>query len=88
MKQRSAKETAYYFNGKLPRLALIPKGVRFPPGRWIWVAGRSSAPWLVEVLVRDLFPRVKDANLPFSALLTDFDADELEQELEKGKTGT
>jgi len=40
------------------------------------------------VLVRDLFPRVKDANLPFSALLTDFDVDELEQELEKGKTGT
>src|SRR5437588_10541922 len=88
MKQRSAKETAYYFNGKLPRLALIAKGVRFPPGRWIWVEGKSSAPWLVEVLVRDLFPRVKDANLPFSALLTVFDVDEFVKELDKGKSGT
>jgi len=56
--------------------------------RTIWVAAKSSAPWLVEMLVRDLFPLVKDAKLPFSALLTDFDVDELEQALGKGKTGT
>jgi hypothetical protein len=62
--KRSAKETAYYFNGKLRHLALI------------------------ETLVRDLFPLVKDAKLPFSALLTDFDVDEFEQALGKGKTGT
>jgi hypothetical protein len=86
--KRSAKETAYYFNGKLRDLALIAKGVRFPRGRWIWVAAKSSAPWLVETLVRDLFPLVKNANLPFSALLTDFDVDEFEQALGKGKTGT
>ena len=52
------------------------------------MAARSSAPWLVEMLVRDLFPLVKDAKLPFSALLTDFDVDEFEQALGKGKTGT
>jgi hypothetical protein len=85
---RRAKETAYYFNGRLPRLALIAKGVRFPPGRWIRVADRSAAPWLVEALVRDLFPLVKNAVLPFSNLLTDFDVEELEQELDDGKTGT
>jgi hypothetical protein len=85
--RRSAKETAYYFNGKLPHLALIAEGVRIPRGRWIWVAAKSPAPWLVETLVRDLFPLVKNANLPFSALLTDFDVDEFEQALGKGKTG-
>jgi hypothetical protein len=51
------------------------------------VAAKSSAPWLVETLVRDLFPLVKNANLPFSALLTDFEVDEFEQALGKGKTG-
>jgi hypothetical protein len=85
---RSAKETAYYFNGKLPHVALIAKGVRFPAGRWFWVAAGSSAPWLVEALVRDLFPLVKNAILPFSALLTDFDVDEFEQAMDNGKTGT
>jgi hypothetical protein len=64
--KRSAKETAYYFNGKLRHLALIARGVRFPRGRWIWVAAKSSAPWLVETLVRDLFPLVKDAKLPLA----------------------
>jgi len=33
-----AEETAYYLNGKLPQLALIAKGVRFPPGNWLRVA--------------------------------------------------
>jgi len=86
--RRTAKKTAYYFNGKLPHLALIARGVRFPPGQWIWVAGDSLTPWMVEALVRDLFPLVKDAILPFSALLTEFDVDEFEQQLESGKTGT
>jgi hypothetical protein len=77
---RNMKETAYYFNGRLPRIALIAKGVRFPEGQWLWVAACSLTPWLVEALVRDLFPVVKYANLPFSVLLTDFDVDEFEQQ--------
>ena len=87
MEQR-AKETAYYFNGKLPHIVLIAKGVRFPAGRWIWMAGESSTPWLVELLVRDLFPRVKDSVLPFIALLIDFDVDQFEQQFGSGQTGT
>ena len=86
--RRNTKETAYYFNGRLPHIALIAKGVRFPAGQWIWVAANSLTPWLVEALVRDLFPVVKHANLPFSALLTDFDVDEFEQQSENGKTGS
>lgn len=86
--RRNLKETAYYFNGRLPHLALIAKGVRFPAGQWIWVADNSVTPWLVEALVRDLFPQVKHARLPFSALLTDFDVDEFEQQSENENTGT
>jgi hypothetical protein len=85
--RRRAKETAYYLDGKLPYLALIAKGVRFPAGPWIWVASESSTPSLVDALVRDLFPLVKDARIPFTTLLTDFDADRFEQEMRNGKTG-
>jgi hypothetical protein len=73
-----ADETAYYLNGKLPRLVLIAKGVRFPPGTWIRVADSKRAPWEVEPLVIDLFAVLKDRLLPFTALLTDFDVDEFE----------
>jgi hypothetical protein len=73
-----AGETAYYLNGKLPRLVLIAKGVRFPPGTWIRVADSRLAPWEVEPLVMDLFAMLKDRPLPFRALLTDFDVDEFE----------
>jgi hypothetical protein len=79
--RRRAKETAYYLDGKLPHLALIAKGVRFPAGQWIWVASESSTPWLVDALVRDLFPLVKDACIPFTMLLIDLDADRFEQQL-------
>jgi hypothetical protein len=86
--RRRAIQTAYYFNGKLPHLILIGKGVRFPDGRWIWVAGESLTPGLVEMLVRELFPRVKDAALSFTVLLSDPDVDQFEQEFGNGRTGT
>jgi hypothetical protein len=73
-----AGETAYYLNGKLPRLVLIAKGVRFPAGTWIRVADSMLAPWEVEPLVMDLFVTLKDRPLPFKALLTDLDVDEFE----------
>ena len=73
-----ADETAYYLNGRLPRLVLIAKGVRFPAGTWIRVADSTLAPWEVEPLVMDLFAMLKDRPLPFAALLTDFDVEEFE----------
>jgi hypothetical protein len=86
--KRRASQTAYYFNSKLRHLILIGKGVRFPDGRWIWVAGESLTPGLVEMLVRELFPRVKDAVLPFTVLLSDPDVDQFEQEFGSRRTGT
>jgi len=79
--QEYAPETAYYLNGRLPRIALIAKGVRFPEGRWIRVAGELVLPWHVQQLVSDLFPSLAKAAIPLVTLLTDFDVQELERQL-------
>jgi hypothetical protein len=71
--------TAYYLNGKLPRLALIGKGVRFPGGFWIRVADGTLVPWEVERLVFDLFVALRPGPLRFAFLLTDFDVEEFEK---------
>lgn len=75
-----AARTAYYLNRRLPRLALVAKGVRFPGGQWIWVGDEYLAPWQAEELVRELFPALKHIDVPFVALLTDFDVEEFEKE--------
>ena len=74
-----ASETAYYLNGKLARLALIGKGVRFPGGLWIRVADGTLAVWQVERLVFDLFVALRPGPLRFAFLLTDFDVEEFEK---------
>jgi len=74
-------ETAYYLNTTLPRLALIAKGVRFPAGQWIRIAGGTIRPWHVEELVSDLFPALRGRPIPFRLLLTDFDVTEYEREI-------
>jgi hypothetical protein len=76
MMQSSAGETAYFLNRRLPRIALIGKGVRFPPGEWIRIATGHAQPWQVEELVPHICPAVSGAR--FSILLTDFDVDEFE----------
>jgi len=78
-----ANETAYYLNGKLARLAFIAKGVRFPAGRWIRVAGGTVLPWYVEALADDLFPSLGVAGNPIATLLTDFDVQEFEEALKR-----
>jgi hypothetical protein len=83
--QESAIETAYYLNGKLGRLALIAKGVRFPAGRWIRIAGAATLPWYVEELVADLFPSLAITGTPIAFLLTDFDVQEFEQSLQQAE---
>lgn len=79
MAQELAGETAYYLNGRLPRLALIAKDVRFPAGRWIRIAGESVLPWHVQQLVGDLFPSLSSTLIPVVTLLTDFDVEEFER---------
>ena len=83
-----AEETAYYLNGKLPLLALIAKGVRFPPGNWLRIADGLLPPWEAEDLVRDFFPALAKGTVPFIALLCEFDVEQFEQDLkDDGKKG-
>jgi hypothetical protein len=76
-----APETAYYLNTRIPRLALIAKGIRFPSGQWIRIAGGGVRPWHVEELVPDLFPALRGRPVQFRVLLTDFDVVEYEREV-------
>ena len=82
-----AEDTAYYLNGKLPRLALIAKGIRFPPGNWLRVADGLLPPWEVENLVRDFFPALEKGPVPFIALLCELDVEQFEVDLKDGEKG-
>jgi len=66
-------------NGKLPRLALIARGVRFPSGTWMRVADGDLPAWKVEPLVVDLFAALKRRPLRTAILLTEFDVEEFER---------
>ncbi|HME90079.1 MAG TPA: hypothetical protein VKE49_01560 [Myxococcaceae bacterium] len=76
-----AAETAYYLNSKLPALALVGKGVRFPAGQWMRVADVNVRPWHAEELVGELFPSLNGKGVEFAVLLTDFDVLEFERGL-------
>jgi len=77
-----AAETAYFLNGKLPRIALIAKGVRFPEGQWVRLVGDQVPPALVQDVAAELFPALGDRRVPIATLLTDFDVEEFEREME------
>jgi hypothetical protein len=77
-----AGETAYYLNGKLPRIALIAKGVRFPDGQWVRLTGDQVSPALVQEVAADLFPALGNRPVPLATLLTDFDVEEFEREID------
>jgi hypothetical protein len=71
-----SNETAYFVNSRLPCVALIAKGVRFPPGQWVRLADGEVQPWIAQRLARDLFPSLEPRGLIFAELLTDFDVRE------------
>jgi hypothetical protein len=75
----AVERTGYYFNNELPYLTLIAKGIRLPSGRWTRVADDEHPPWKVQELVTRTLA-VK-GQVPFVALLTDFDLQEFEREL-------
>jgi hypothetical protein len=77
----ASDETAYFVNSRMPCVALIAKGIRFPPGQWVRLADGKVLPWLAEKLAGDLFPALKHKPVTFAALLTDFDVREFERGL-------
>jgi len=78
---KAAKETAYYLNGKIPAVALISKGVRFPSGTWIRVAAPTVLPRHVEEMLADMFPRLKGKAITFAKLTNESDVKEFERSL-------
>jgi hypothetical protein len=82
--ERRASKTAYFLNRSLGYLALIGRNVRLPEsgGVWILVADAVRAPWEVAELLAASYPGIDAQQLPFAALLTDFDVQEFEEEME------
>jgi hypothetical protein len=78
-----ADVTGYYLNSKLQTLALIAKGVPFPAGKWMWVAEPSAQFWLVEDMLRELFPTLKGKFIASVTLMSEFDVTEFERSLSR-----
>ncbi len=75
-----AKQTAYYFNGRITALALITKGVRFPAaaGMWIRVADPTVLPRQVEEMLADTLPGLKGRFITFATLRSESDVEQFE----------
>jgi len=82
--EKRASKTAYFLNRALGYLALIGRNVRLPEsgGVWVLVADAVRAPWEVAELLVATYPGVDAHQLPFVALLTDFDVEEFEREMQ------
>jgi hypothetical protein len=76
-----ADETAYYFNRKIPAVALIARGVQFPAGPWLRVADATALAWQVEQMLRKVFPDMKGATLTFTTLASESEVEEFERSL-------
>jgi len=74
-------EAAYYFNKKIPAVALIAKGVRLPAGKWIRVASATAVAQEVEQMLAEVFPDLKGRVLTFTTLMSEFDVKEFERSL-------
>ncbi len=66
-----ADQTAYYLNSKIPALALIAKGVRFPAGKWMRVAEATVPVWKVEEMLASVFPALKGRVIRFESTSED-----------------
>ncbi len=76
-----AEETAYYLNTKIPALALVAKGVRFPAGTWMRVAEATVPAWQVEDMLASIFPALKGRVLSVESLTSEYDVKEFERSL-------
>jgi len=76
-----AEETAYYLNSKIPALALVAKGVRFPAGTWMRVAEATVPAWQVEDMLASVFPALRGRVLRIESLKSDDEVKEFERSL-------
>jgi len=75
-----AAETAYYLNSKIPALALVTKGVRFPAGMWIRVAEARVPAWQVEEMLGSV-PAPTGRMLRFESFTSGDEVKEFERSL-------
>ncbi|MFL5246485.1 MAG: hypothetical protein ACJ78W_16155 [Myxococcales bacterium] len=76
---RRALKTAYYLNRTLPRLVLVGRGVRLPNTAGVWIPVSDGDKKRCEVSrIVFLAHRIDADRMPYTALLTDFDVDQLE----------
>jgi hypothetical protein len=75
-------------NRTLGYLALIGRNVIVPrsAGVWVIVGDAVRAPWEVADLVAAAYPGIDVHRLAFIALLTDFEVEEFEAELQAGQS--
>jgi hypothetical protein len=80
-----ASKTAYFLNRALNRLALIASGVRLPEtdGLWVMVADGIRAPWETAEILALSYPEWMRTNPVCIALLTEFDVQEFEKEVQE-----
>ena len=76
-----AAVTAYYFNLKIPAVALIARGVRFPPGDWSAIADASALTWKIEEALAKMFPGLRGTVVRFETLTSEFEVKEFERSL-------
>ena len=76
-----AEETAYYFNLRIPAVALIARGIRFPAGDWSRIADASALIWRIEEALAELFPGLKGSVVRFESLTSEYDVGEFERSL-------
>src|SRR2546422_5944689 len=74
-----ADETAYYLNRKVPVVALVTNGVRFPAGTWMRVASASTPTGQVEQILANVFPDLKGKMLTFVTLTSESEVEEFER---------
>ncbi len=77
----AAEVTAYYLNIKIPAVALIAKGVRFPPGDWSAIADASALTWRIEEALAEMFPGLRGGVVRFETLTSEFEVKEFERSL-------
>ena len=80
-----ASKTAYFINRSLNQIALIGEGVRFPSlhGTWVLVSEGVRPPWEVTELIGAMYPEWLKHEPQFATLLTDFDVEEFERDLQE-----
>lgn len=82
---RRASRTCYFLNRRAGYLALIGSDVQLPAsiGVWVPIANPDLSPRQLIELLDSIYPTLDAGGLSFVSLLTDFEVEEFERDLER-----